>query len=125
MARTAAFTKLVALRKRLRKMIEFWEDTAEESGRLMHSLIQQVELIDFYLHKIEFYFSKKQQECDEEMGSGANKRTNADSDDSDGNLEKERMASIQEDDAEYQDESKGSPLKPPKSRSARKTTTAP
>ena len=59
MARTAAFTKLVALRKRLRKMIEFWEDTAEESGRLLLSLIQQVELIDFYLHKIEFYFSKK------------------------------------------------------------------
>ena len=59
MARTAAFTKLVALRKRLRKMIEFWEDSIEESGRLLHSLIQQVELIDFYLHKIEFYFSKK------------------------------------------------------------------
>ena len=39
MARTAAFTKLVALRKRLRKMIEFWEEAVEESGRLMHSLI--------------------------------------------------------------------------------------
>ena len=40
MARTASFTKLVALRKRLRKMIEFWEEASEESGRLMHSLIQ-------------------------------------------------------------------------------------
>lgn len=59
MARTAAFTKLTTLRKRLRKMIEFWEDMMEDSGRLMHSVIQQVELIDFYLHKIEFYFSKK------------------------------------------------------------------
>ena len=59
MARTAAFTKLVTLRKRLIKMIEFWEDTIEESGRLMHTVLQQVELIDFYLHKIEFYFSKK------------------------------------------------------------------
>ena len=65
MARTASFTKLAALRKRLRKMIEFWEDISEESGRLMHSVIQQVELIDFYLHKIEFYFSKKQPEDEE------------------------------------------------------------
>ena len=39
MARTASFTKLVALRKRLRKMIEFWEDIVEESGKLMQSLI--------------------------------------------------------------------------------------
>ena len=85
MARTAAFTKLVALRKRLRKMIEFWEDIAEESGRLMHSLIQQVELIDFYLHKIEFYFSKKQIE-DEEMP--------VQTEESDDDLEKERMSSI-------------------------------
>ena len=43
-------------------MIEFWEDESEESGKLMHKLLAQVELIDFYLNKIEFYFSKKQHE---------------------------------------------------------------
>ena len=62
MARSAAFTKLVSMRKRLRKMIEFWEELTEDSGRLMHKLLAQVELIDFYLNKIEFYFSKKQHE---------------------------------------------------------------
>ena len=62
MARSAAFTKLVTMRTRLRKMIEFWEDLSEESGKLMHKLMAQVELIDFYLNKIEYYFSKKQHE---------------------------------------------------------------
>lgn len=39
MARSAAFTKLVTMRSRLRKMIEFWEDLSEESGKLMHKLM--------------------------------------------------------------------------------------
>ena len=39
MARTASFTKLVALRKRLSNMIEFWQDVSEESGRLMQIVI--------------------------------------------------------------------------------------
>ena len=83
MARTASFTKLVALRKRLRKMIEFWEDIVEESGKLMQSLIQQVELIDFYLHKIEFYFSKKQPEDEEQPGSPRRRGADSAEDDSD------------------------------------------
>ena len=62
MARSAAFTKLVQMKRRFRKMIEFWEELTEESGMLMHRLLAQVELIDFYLSKIEYYFSKKQHE---------------------------------------------------------------
>ena len=62
MARSAAFTKLVSMRRRLRKMIDFWEELTEDAGMLMHKLLQQVELIDFYLNKVEFYFSKKQDE---------------------------------------------------------------
>ena len=55
-------------------------------------------MIDFYLNKIEFYFSKKQ---DEEMPAKMN------SDDSDEDMKHERsMSSIQEDDAEDQDESR-------------------
>lgn len=54
-------------------------------------------MIDFYLNKIEFYFSKKQ---DEEMPAKMN------SEDSDEDMKHERMSSIQEDDAEDQDESK-------------------
>ena len=43
-------------------MIDFWEELVEDAGMLMHKLLQQVELIDFYLNKVEFYFSKKQNE---------------------------------------------------------------
>ena len=43
-------------------MIDFWEELTEDAGMLMHKLLQQVELIDFYLNKVEFYFSKKQDE---------------------------------------------------------------
>ena len=39
MARSAAFTKLVSMRKRLRKMIEFWEELSEDAGQLMHKLL--------------------------------------------------------------------------------------
>ena len=68
-ARSAAFAKLVNLRMRLRKMIKFWEDYTDESGKLMHKLLAEVELIDFYLNKIEFYFSKKQSESEQENNS--------------------------------------------------------
>ena len=39
MARSAAFTKLVSMRKRLRKMIDFWEELTEDAGMLMHKLL--------------------------------------------------------------------------------------
>ena len=85
----------------MRKMIEFWEDIAEESGRLMHSLIQQVELIDFYLHKIEFYFSKKQDEDDDQDSNqpGKSGRSAGSDDDeiTEEMMEQQRMSSIQED----------------------------
>ena len=46
-------------------MIDFWEEYAEEeSGKLMSKLLAQVELIDFYMSKIEFYLGKKQEEDD-------------------------------------------------------------
>ena len=45
-------------------MIDFWEELTEDAGMLMHKLLQQVELIDFYLAKVEFYFSKKTTEDD-------------------------------------------------------------
>lgn len=87
-------------------MIEFWEDISEESGRLMHSVIQQVELIDFYLHKIEFYFSKKQPDEDGDIVPVVNlpKESNA-FDDSDEDIEEmeKRMSSIKEDEAEDED----------------------
>ena len=38
-ARSAAFTKLVNLRLRLRKMIAFWEENTEESGKIIHKLL--------------------------------------------------------------------------------------
>ena len=41
-------------------MIAFWEENTEESGKIIHKLLAEIELIDFYLSKIEFYFSKKQ-----------------------------------------------------------------
>jgi hypothetical protein len=44
----------------LRKILVFWEEVAEEQGgKLMSRLLAQVELIDLYLSKIEFYMAKK------------------------------------------------------------------
>jgi len=63
-ARAAAFTKLVQMRRRLKGMIEFWDGLSEESGSLIARLLAQIELIDFYLSKIEFYLAKKQQNLD-------------------------------------------------------------
>ena len=80
-------------------MIDFWEELVEDAGMLMHKLLQQVELIDFYLNKVEFYFSKKQDDdAPAEDPQGAN------SDESDEEIKE--MSSIQEDEAEDQDESK-------------------
>lgn len=46
-------------------MVQFWEEyTEEESGKLMSRLLAQVELIDFYLSKVEFYLGKKQQSAE-------------------------------------------------------------
>lgn len=48
------------LRKQMRKMIAFWEEYAEEQGgKLMSRLLAQVELVDFYLSKVESYMGKK------------------------------------------------------------------
>ena len=71
----------------------------------MHSVIQQVELIDFYLHKIEFYFSKKQSEDSEnQVIDELSKRVKEDERDDYDIDSKAAMSSIQEDDWEDQDE---------------------
>ena len=99
MARSAAFTKLVTMRTRLRKMIEFWEDLSEESGKLMHKLLAQVELIDFYLNKIEFYFSKKQHEDAVFNGENPDEKTDKESIISD---ENNQMTTISEEDPDLE-----------------------
>lgn len=58
-----------------------------------------MELIDFYLHKIEFYFSKKQQEDDEPIeDQDANIKKagldDSDEEDEDGIGEEQKMSSI-------------------------------
>jgi hypothetical protein len=42
-------------------MISYWENQAEESdsGLMIKQLIAQIELIDFYLAKIEVYLRRK------------------------------------------------------------------
>ena len=59
MTRAAAYTKLTQIRKRIRGMIDYWEEEAEESGPMIKKLMAQIELIDFYFAKIEGYLARK------------------------------------------------------------------
>jgi hypothetical protein len=61
MTRAAAHAKLSAMRSRVRTMIDYWDTQVEdsESGLMIKKLIAQIELIDFYLAKIESYLNRK------------------------------------------------------------------
>ena len=50
------------MRQRVRTMIDYWDTQVEdsESGLMIKKLIAQIELIDFYLAKIEGYLGRKQ-----------------------------------------------------------------
>lgn len=90
------------MRKRLRKMIDFWEELTEDAGMLMHKLLQQVELIDFYLNKVEFYFSKKTAEDDTNLDRDEIDRLSSNSVDesNEGNKENNMTTISEEDDLE-------------------------
>ena len=87
------------MRKRLRKMIDFWEELTEDAGMLMHKLLQQVELIDFYLAKVEFYFSKKTTEDDPDLDRDELERLSSNSvDESNEGKKENNMTTISEED---------------------------
>ena len=83
-------------------MIDFWEELTEDAGMLMHKLLQQVELIDFYLAKVEFYFSKKTTEDDTNLDRDEVDRLSSNSVDesNEGNKENNMTTISEEDDLE-------------------------